>query len=258
MPITLQGRFIVSSFAPGYLAHKLAEIHIHGEPAILKHVDVAIAHDGESHEGDRDLTARDIRCLMNITTDTMRLSCYYQTPTYAVASFTVIGCSDHIELYASGDNKALDDALCAQVVTVLDLRPYTPGSSTVSARRASDAFHPLVEKYARQLLRDGHRRQAILDTFIGLITEVQHKSGRADLDGTTLMEQVFSPSKPRLLVSTVKDEQLGTMWLFDGAVMAIRNANAHRISPHPSLEETLEWLGFASALFRILDGAQVV
>jgi Protein of unknown function (Hypoth_ymh) len=45
------------------------------------------------------------------------------------------------------------------------------------------------------------------------------------------------------------------MWLFTGAVMGIRNPRAHAITPHPDKQTTLEWLGFASVLFRMLDGA---
>jgi len=118
-----------------------------------------------------------------------------------------------------------------------------------------DAFHPLVTKYAGKLFADGHYRQAILDTYIALVDQTKSLSGRYDLDGTALMNTVFSPKNPKLSLSSHADEQLGFMWLFTGAVMAVRNPKAHAVTPHPDKQATLEWLGFASVLFRILDGA---
>jgi uncharacterized protein (TIGR02391 family) len=118
-----------------------------------------------------------------------------------------------------------------------------------------EGFHPLVIKHAGKLFADGHYRQAILDTYIALVDQVKSLSGRYDLDGTSLMNTVFSPKTPKLSLSTDADEQLGFMWLFAGAVMGVRNPKAHAVTPHPDKQATLEWLGFASVLFRVLDGA---
>lgn len=118
-----------------------------------------------------------------------------------------------------------------------------------------EGFHPLVIKHAAKLFVDGHYRQAILDTYIGLTEQVKSLSGRYDLDGTGLMQTVFSAKTPKLSISNDVDEQLGFMWLFTGAVMGVRNPKAHAVTPHPDKQATLEWLGFASVLFRILDGA---
>jgi uncharacterized protein (TIGR02391 family) len=118
-----------------------------------------------------------------------------------------------------------------------------------------EGFHALVIKHAGKLFADGHYRQAILDTYIALIDQVKSLSGRYDLDGTPLMNTVFSPKTPKLSISSDADEQLGFMWLFAGAVMGVRNPKAHAVTPHPDKQTTLEWLGFASVLFRVLDGA---
>ncbi len=69
------------------------------------------------------------------------------------------------------------------------------------------------------------------------------------------MQTAFSANSPKLSVSKNVDERLGFMWLFTGAVMGVRNPKAHAITPHPDKQTTLEWLGFASVLFRVLDGA---
>lgn len=125
----------------------------------------------------------------------------------------------------------------------------------MSDRLELGGFHPLVIKHAGKLFADGHYRQAILDTYIALTEQVKAVSGRHDLDGTPLMQNVFSPKTPKLSVSSNFDEQQGFMWLFTGAVMGIRNPKAHAVTPHPDKQTTLEWLGFASVLFRVLDGA---
>ncbi len=126
-------------------------------------------------------------------------------------------------------------------------------------RRALSSLqlHPNVIEVAGKLFRDGHYRQAILDTYIALVDAVKAKSGMKDRDGVPLMEAAFSPQKPKLRASTDKDEQLGFMWLFSGAVMAIRNPNAHRLMAHEDVDRALELLCLASSLFRILDEAQV-
>src|ERR1700730_17369665 len=89
-------------------------------------------------------------------------------------------------------------------------------------------FHPRVVEIAGKLFEDGYFRQAILDTYIALVEQVKAKSGRHDLDGTRLMENVFSADNPKIIVSDDRDEQLGLMWLFKGAVMGFRNAKAHK------------------------------
>lgn len=66
------------------------------------------------------------------------------------------------------------------------------------------------------------------------------------------MQSAFSLQNPILKISDNKDEQLGYMWLFSGAVMAIRNSFAHTINEIEK-NEAIEWLYFASALFRQLD-----
>jgi uncharacterized protein (TIGR02391 family) len=118
-------------------------------------------------------------------------------------------------------------------------------------------FHPTVLDVAGSLFRDGHYRQAVLDAYIALNKAVQAKSGRPDLDGSSLMQHVFSPKNPVLKLSNDQTEQQGVMHLFSGAIQAIRNPNAHNLDENDSqaVEEVLERLAFASLLFRWLDRA---
>ena len=101
-------------------------------------------------------------------------------------------------------------------------------------------LHPLIQPVASQLYADGHYRQAILDTYILLVDTVKTKSGRHDLDGTGLMQTVFSPKNPIIKISNDQDEQQGFMWMFSGAVMGIRNPKAHRSIPQTDPQRTLE------------------
>lgn len=119
-------------------------------------------------------------------------------------------------------------------------------------------LHPLVQKTAGELYKNGHFRQAILDTYIALVEAVKVKSGEYKLDNTPLMQSVFSPRTPVIKVSDDADEQQGFMWLFSGAVMAIRNPKAHRLIEQNDPQRTLEWLSYASVLLRVIDDSQLI
>lgn len=119
------------------------------------------------------------------------------------------------------------------------------------------ALHPKIIQIAWKLFEDGHYRQAVLDAYIGLIEQVKAKSGRYDIDGAALMQNVFAPKNPKIVISNDFDEQMGYMWMFSGAVMGIRNSMAHKLNNNLDYNKALEWLSFASALFRVLDTANV-
>lgn len=119
-------------------------------------------------------------------------------------------------------------------------------------------LHPIVQKTAGELYKNGHYRQAILDTFIALVEAVKVKSGEYKLDNTPLMQSVFSPKSPIIKVSENSDEQLGFMWLFRGAIMGIRNPKAHRLIEQNDPQRTLEWLSFASVLLRVIDDSELI
>jgi uncharacterized protein (TIGR02391 family) len=119
-------------------------------------------------------------------------------------------------------------------------------------------LHPIVQKTAGELYKNGHYRQAILDTYIALVDAVKVKSTRYDIDNSPLMQAVFSAKRPVLKVSNDQDEQMGFMWLFSGAVMAIRNPKAHKLIEQKDTQRTIEWLSFASVLLRVLDEAELI
>jgi uncharacterized protein (TIGR02391 family) len=118
-------------------------------------------------------------------------------------------------------------------------------------------LHPKVVKIAKPLFKDKHYRSAILDTYIGLVNAVKVKASITDFDGVDLMHRAFSKDKPVLKLSDDGNEQKGYMFLFSGAVAAIRNEKAHKLIYPNDPQYVLEMLSLASYLFRLLDKAEV-
>jgi uncharacterized protein (TIGR02391 family) len=131
-----------------------------------------------------------------------------------------------------------------------------------SADRAIRAYsnldlHPEIARAASDLYRDGHYANAIEDAVKALNDLVRMRSGEA-LDGTALMQRVFSPGNPRfnpMADQSDKDEQLGFMMMFSGAVAGLRNPRAHKLIKDDP-ERALEFIAFVSLLAKLLDGAK--
>jgi len=121
-----------------------------------------------------------------------------------------------------------------------------------------DAFHSEVVRVAGKSLKDGNLRAALIDAFIALDNYVQTKSSYHSATGTSLMQTVFSGNSPILQLSSDQEEQTGFMMLYAGAIKAIRNQYAHNVVSPSDEQEAMEWLGFASALFRLVDQAKKV
>jgi uncharacterized protein (TIGR02391 family) len=102
-------------------------------------------------------------------------------------------------------------------------------------------------------------RRAIEDAVKALNGLVRLRSGET-LDGMALMQKVFSSNAPILRFNDLadqseKDEQLGFMMMFSGAVAGLRNPRAHKlINDDP--ERALEFIAFVSLLAKLLDGAR--
>lgn len=120
-----------------------------------------------------------------------------------------------------------------------------------------NSLHEDVVKVSSKLFIDGHYRSAVLDAMIELVNRVKLKSKCTNLDNTPLMERVFSSNKPILEVSDSNDIQQGVMRLYSGAVMAFRNANAHKLDYQITRDECIEQLYFISYLHRTLDKSQL-
>jgi uncharacterized protein (TIGR02391 family) len=118
-------------------------------------------------------------------------------------------------------------------------------------------LHPEIERAASDLFKNEHYANAIEDSCKALNLLVKLRSGRDDLDGTDLMQKVFSPNGPVLRFNEMqtdseKSEQQGMMFLFAGAMLALRNPRAHDLIDDDP-EKALESISFISFLAKSLD-----
>jgi len=128
-------------------------------------------------------------------------------------------------------------------------------------------FHPKVVEASKSCFTTINYREAILNAFISLIDYIKEISG-LDLDGDDLMNNVFSfnydkeqrkiTRYPIICINELKnrtdrDEQQGFMFLCKGAAAFVRNPKAHKLIVQTDPLHTLEYLAFASMLFKQLD-----
>lgn len=118
-------------------------------------------------------------------------------------------------------------------------------------------IHPEIECAVAKLFRDGHYANAVEDACKVLDGLVKIRSGKHDLSGTELMQNVFSPKNPVLKFSdlqtpTEQSEQQGMMFLYAGTMLALRNPRAHEIIKDDP-EKALEYIAFLSLLAKSLD-----
>jgi uncharacterized protein (TIGR02391 family) len=163
--------------------------------------------------------------------------------------------------YAEGIERTV--AKLQAVIELLEEKLGTPGGD--AAARARRAFgdldlHPEVGRAVGKLFEDGHYANAVEDACKVLDGLVKLRSGRNDLSGTELMQAVFSPNKPLLKFNDLKSEsdkseQQGMMFLYAGAMLALRNPRAHGLV-QDGAEGALEYIAFVSMLAKALDRAK--
>jgi uncharacterized protein (TIGR02391 family) len=158
-----------------------------------------------------------------------------------------------------GRQKAI--ALLTQEIALL--KEQLGDDEGISADRAIRAYmnldlHSEIAWAASELYQDGHYANAIEDAVKALNGLVRFRSGET-LDGVGLMQKVFSPNAPILRFNAMadpsdKDEQVGFMMMFSGAVAGLRNPRAHKLIKDDP-ERALEFIAFVSLLAKLLDGA---
>lgn len=132
-------------------------------------------------------------------------------------------------------------------------------SPTARARRTFGELdlHPEVARASAKLFTDGHYAEAVENACKVLDMLVKMRSMRTDPSGTELMQLVFSPKSPILKFNdqqndSEKSEQQGMMYLYAGAMLAIRNPRAHGlVNDHP--ENAVGYISFISLLAKALD-----
>ena len=129
-----------------------------------------------------------------------------------------------------------------------------------------EVLHPVIVGVSESRMKSGHYADAVEGAFKELNNAVKDRARSRlnnELDGQKLMQRVFSPDNPVLLVEgdldtqTNKDTQQGYMMMFSGAMSAIRNPKAHE-NMTISQDDAIRKLMFASMLMYKLDAAQLV
>jgi uncharacterized protein (TIGR02391 family) len=184
--------------------------------------------------------------------DTASLNFMYETPLHEVR-----------EGYKRGIEQAISNL---QTIVELFKENITdlgqnPAGKALKALGELD-IHPEIERAVANLFRDGHYANAVEDACKVLDALVKLRSGRHDISGTDLMQNVFSPKNPVLKFNDLKtqteqSEQQGMMFLYAGAMLALRNPRAHEIIEDDP-EKALEYIAFLSLLAKSLDKAKRV
>lgn len=161
-----------------------------------------------------------------------------------------------------GYQRGIDQAI-SNLQTIIDLFEEKLGAAPESpANRARRAFgdldlHPEIAEAVTNLFEGGHYANAVEDACKVLDGLVKIRSKKFDLSGTELMQNVFSPKNPvltfnKLESETDRSEQQGMMFLYSGAMLALRNPRAHEIIKDDP-EQALEYIAFLSLLAKALD-----
>lgn len=197
--------------------------------------------------------------------DSLEYDRIHVSPNQFTVSYLVLGggeppANERLAAFKEGQNAAI-----SRIGTMIEfLSEQIEDSSDPKPTRALRAYegldlHPEIERATSQLYLDGHYANAIEDAVKALNNLVRLRSGEV-LDGTKLMERVFSPNGPLLRFNDLQDqadidEQRGFMMLFCGAVAGLRNPRAHKLIQDDS-ERALEFIAFVSLLAKLLDGAK--
>jgi uncharacterized protein (TIGR02391 family) len=178
------------------------------------------------------------------------------TPSHAPTSW-----EEKCERFMRGRDRTI--AIIQAAIDRLDEK-LADGDEDASSRtlRAYEGLtlHPEIARAANDLYRDGHYAHAVEDSVKALNGFVRLRSGLDGIDGVPLMQKAFSLNNPVLKFNNLsdqsdRDEQLGFMNMFSGAVSGLRNPRAHGfIRDDP--ERALEFIAFVSLLAKLLEGAR--
>lgn len=122
-------------------------------------------------------------------------------------------------------------------------------------------LHPIVMEHSYQLYRNGHLREAVLNSITALFDFIRSRTKTKE-DGDRLIGQVFSLKTPLLILTELETEsgendQKGFMQIFQGAYQGIRNPKAHSLTHDLTPEKAAQYLVFASLLIRRVAEAKL-
>jgi uncharacterized protein (TIGR02391 family) len=129
-----------------------------------------------------------------------------------------------------------------------------------------DGLHPNVLIAVKAMWGNGAWDSAVERAYKSLRRRIRETSGKTDLDGTQLMDVVFSPDRPLLIEDDRHQVRMGYHRLFSGFCLAYRNDLVHRDTDSSSgtthgenlltPAEARELLFFLSQLHRVVDRAK--
>lgn len=160
------------------------------------------------------------------------------------------------------EGKAREILNLKTIIERFEERLTTPALSPSERSRAAFRdldLHPEILRTCVALFEDEHYSEAVEAACKALDLLVKLRSMRSEPSGTELMQLVFSPRAPILAFNlqsneSERSEQQGMMYLFAGAMLAIRNPRAHGlVTDHP--ERAVECISFISMLAKSLDRA---
>jgi uncharacterized protein (TIGR02391 family) len=159
----------------------------------------------------------------------------------------------------------LDSSLYEQfagIAFLAAMEAFGKKTTEQSGKYLADQLHNVIKKVSNELFYDGHYAQAIFEAYKAVNNLVKEKSRREDLDGQELMSTVFNYKNPilrlnKLRSQTDRDEQMGFMFLYMGAMSGIRNPKAHDIVKQDDPTRTMEYLALASLLARRVEESEV-
>lgn len=180
------------------------------------------------------------------------------------AGHNIYGTSLEKVIDSIGQGKERELLNLRTVIELFNERLSDGGESVATKARRTFGeleLHPEIARACTKLFTDGHYAESVEAACKVLDMLVKLRSMRTDPSGTELMQLVFSPKSPILRFNdqqteSEKSEQQGMMYLFAGAMLAIRNPRAHGlVKDHP--ENAISYLSFLSMLAKSLDRASV-
>jgi len=123
-------------------------------------------------------------------------------------------------------------------------------------------LHPAIIASSYDLFRDGHLRDAVLNSVVAIFDLIRERTG-LDSDGSNLVNRAFSLADPYLILSELEtdsgqNDQKGFIQLFSGSYQGIRNPKAHSLNHDLTETKASQYLVHASLLARRVTEAQVV
>lgn len=187
--------------------------------------------------------------LHRVLLDTASKSLLYPAPAYEIRE----GYKRGIELAISNLNKIIE--LLEEKIGDIAMEESTYGSALRAFHKLD--IHSKVLGAVSKLFEDGHYSKAVEDACKALDDLVKTRSGKHDLGGAELMQYVFSDKNPvlqfnKLETESDRNEQQGMMFLYSGAMLALRNPISREFIENDP-EKALEYIAFISLLAKSLD-----